>query len=103
MGAQWGGWSKKWGEASRSPERWDVRHLHFNNEGPKIRQRDAHNRMLAAEQGNLWVKVDLHSIHLHMFLDKKDSRGDGVCDTWTRSKCLILQFGIHVTNVFLKL
>jgi hypothetical protein len=57
------------GGASRSPGRWDVRHLRFN-EGPKMRKRDAHNRMLAAEQGNLWVKVDLHG--LHMFLDKKD-------------------------------
>ena len=59
------------GVPSRSPGGWDVRHLPFTDGGPKVRQSDAQNRLLAAEQGNVWVKIDLYGIHLHTFLDKK--------------------------------
>ena len=57
------------------------------------------------------MKIDLDGMDLHMFLDKgkvsvfhfqnpKGSRGEGVLDTWTRSKCLIVECGTHFINVF---
>ena len=49
---------------------------------------------------DLQMFQDKHKVSVRQFKKKKGSRRDGVFDTWTRSKCVIVECGLHFGNVF---